>query len=493
MKKKTYSERQGHGFKYEDEFIKRYNLYHFKNYTSQFDAYCELPIQIKYMFQGNEICLSDYERNATISKNFILHIAFYKEKNTLPNIEEYTLYINHKIYNNLFKLTNINEIKEEFKLISNNKVDDNKFKLFRNKYKKFDDIIQVRFKRDHKNQKRIQAAIPYIKLNDFVKLFKPYKFKSFNINITNVNCDNITIKMEKIKLSQDNRKKLEKFYTKSEIVKSCIENVKLVFDELNITNPHILEPSAGSGIFIDEFEDFTYDAYDIQPEAKNIIKADFLEKNIDEIITQKEKELIVLGNPPYKLAIKFINKCAQLKARLICFVLPNVFKKPTILNKIDRAYHLIKQLPLSKNSFKLGDEDYDVPSSFFIFAKQSELRPLIKLDKPCIGYKYVSFSNLKIDKGVINGADISILRVGGRAGRAFLTNDTSDDALVSKQKYNYFITLSNKEHILNIIREINEIQWESNNTTGPRSIGKYELNPVLNKIIIKYTNKILKN
>jgi hypothetical protein len=267
----------------------------------------------------------------------------------------------------------------------------------------------------------------------------------------------------------------------------------LVFDELNITNPHILEPSAGSGVFIDEFEDFTYDAYDIKPEAKNIIKADFLEKNIDEIITQKEKELIVLGNPPYKLAIKFINKCAQLKARFICFVLPNVFKKPTILNKIDRAYHLIKQLPLSKNSFKLGDEDYDVPSSFFIFAKQSELRPLIKLDKPCIGYKYVSFSNLKIDKGVINGADLSILRVGGRAGRAFLTNDTSDDALVSKQKYNYFITLSNKEHILDIIREINEIQWEPNNTTGPRSIGKYELNPVLNKIIIKYTNKIKKN
>ena len=99
------------------------------------------------------------------------------------------------------------------------------------------------------------------------------------------------------------------------------------------------------------------------------------------------------------------------------------------------------------------------------------------------GYKYVSFSKLEIENGVIKGADISILRVGGRAGRAFSTDDVSDDAAVSKQKYNYFIKISNTTNIPTIIRKINEIEWEKDNTTGPRSIGKYELNPLLNMII----------
>ena len=93
-----------------------------------------------------------------------------------------------------------------------------------------------------------------------------------------------------------------------------MSNVKLALNELNINNPHILEPSAGSGVFIDEFDNFPYDAYDIHPEAKNIKKADF-------------------------------------------------FKKPTMINKIDRNYHLMKWTSLSRNSFKLGDKDYDVPSS----------------------------------------------------------------------------------------------------------------------------------
>jgi hypothetical protein len=459
------------------------------------------------MCDRNEICLSDYRINANTSTDFILHIAFYKEKNKFPNVEEYTLYIKHEIYTDLFKLNDINNIRKEFSIISNDKSDDAKFKVFRNKYKNSNNIIQVRFKRDHKKQKRIQAAIPYLKRHQFVKLFKPYKFKFIEI-------------IENMKLSQEKRKELEKFYTKKDVVKLCMKNVKLELKKLNIIHPHILEPSAGSGVFIDAFNDtfdkFTYDAYDIQPEAQNIIKADFLKKDIGEIISIKTNELVVIGNLPYKLAIKFINRCAELNASLLCFVLPNVFKKPTIINKINTKYHLIKQVTLPKNSFELGDDDYDVPSSFFIFSplfkeielvrdaknsvgsmthlatnnssinKEHILRPLINLDILCIGYKYISFKSLKINNGVIDGADISIIRVGGRAGKAFLTNDVSDDALVSKQKYNYFIKLDKNENETKkkqIINKINEIKWDKNNTTGPRSIGKYELNSILNNEI----------
>lgn len=465
-----YTERQGHGFKYENEFIKRNNIQKSVSYTSQFDGDYGLPIQIKYMGNRNEVCLGDYKRNLNISQDFILHIAFYKEKNILPNIEEYTLYINHEIYSNLFKNNDIDKVLDEFRLISNDKSDNAKFKLFRNKYKKSNGIIHIRFKRDHKKQKRIQAAIPYGNIQDFVKLFKSYKI---NNDIPGMSDTNAVIGI-------DERRKLEKFYTKDGVVISCMNEIKKVLIELNII-PHILEPSAGDGAFIKGFENFTYTAYDICPESDNIKKADFLQLN--SINLSIDKKLVVIGNPPYKLAIKFINKCASLNAELICFILPNIFKKPYIINKIDRHYHLLNNIQLPKNSFNLGDNDYNVPSSLFIFHKQDTLRTLTKIKIPCIGYKYTTYSKLKITDGVIEDIDISVLRVGGRAGKAFSNDDVSKDAAVSKQKYNYFIKLSDTHHKSEIINKINDIKWEKNNTTGPRSIGKYELTPLLNDII----------
>ena len=49
------------------------------------------------------------------------------------------------------------------KLITNNHSDDSKWKIFREKYTKLygDSIISLRFKRDHKTQKRIQCGIAY--------------------------------------------------------------------------------------------------------------------------------------------------------------------------------------------------------------------------------------------------------------------------------------------------------------------------------------------
>jgi hypothetical protein len=479
------NERQWHVFVYERVLIKQYNLTPSTNYTGTFDAYDgSIPVQIKFIKDNGEVCLGDYIRNMNKSQNFILHVAFYKNKYDTTNINQYTLYIDYTIYLALFKLRdNIKYIKSEFiksefMNISNDKKDDERFKVFKNTYKKDDGIISVRFKRDHKKQKRIQAAISYTNFEKFIKLFKPYEFKINNTNIMTLN-NSTEPKID--------RRKLEKFYTKSDVAKLCMKHVKQIFKKLAIVNPHVLEPAAGSGIFINEFDEYTYTAYDILPESDLIEKADFLEKPLDNIIKPeyKNKNLAVIGNPPYKLAIKFINKCADLKASVICFILPNVFKKPTIINKINRYYHLIKQIELPKNSFKLADVDYDVPSNFFIFVRKAQKRPLINLDEPCVGYKYVSFSSLKNVDGVITGADISVIRVGGRAGKSFLTTDTSDDASVSKQKYNYFIKLDNIYTIAGIIAEINQVEWSKNNTTGPRSIGKYELNPILNNIISK--------
>jgi len=467
---KNSTKKQKHGFIYENSIIKKYNLNKCDIYNDKFDCYYNnTPVQIKYTKNKGEICLADYKRNKELDNDFILHIGIYENENNIKTtIQEYTLYIDFNVYIKLFNF-DINNIIEEFKIISNDKLDDGKYKLFKKKYKNNnDDIVHIRFKRDHKKQKRIQASIPYRHIRAFIQLFKPYTFQN-------------EIKKEL------NRRDLEKFYTKEEVVKICMKNIEIELEKSNIEKPiHILEPSAGNGVFLNEFKDYTYDAYDIYPENDKIIKADFLLLKINDIITNKGyKSLIIIGNPPYKLSIKFINKCAELNPYLICFILPNVFKKPTIINKINRNYHILNTFSLPKKSFKLSEDDYDVPSSLFIFIRKQELRSIINTDIVCENYEYVRFKDLKIDDNIITNADIAIIRVGGRAGTAFLTTDISDNALVSKQKYNYFIKLHNKENIDEIIKNINTHIWDKNNTTGARSIGKYELNPVLNKIINK--------
>jgi hypothetical protein len=284
-------------------------------------------------------------------------------------------------------------------------------------------------------------------------------------------------------LTREKRKKLEKFYTKKETALVCWDITKKVMQKKKITNVHFLEPSAGSGVFLSFFDPHGYDAYDIEPESELVSQKDFLNMPLNNIVTDKSKDLVVVGNPPYKLAVKFINKCAKLNPKVIAMILPNVFKKPSVFNKINCYYHFTIYKTLPKNSFKLGEEAYDVPSGFYVLEKKDNARAKVNMRVPMTGFKYIPFSSLTFDGKKIIGADISVIRIGGRSGMAFAANDESDDAKVSKKKYNYFIKLGDSSGVDGVIARINEAVWEVANTTGPRSIGKYELTPVLNKIL----------
>jgi hypothetical protein len=344
----------------------------------------------------------------------------------------------------------------------------------------------LRFKRDSKKQKRIQGAIPFRYLDKFMKTFDKVDLNNFNIkNMVKTNissCD----KSHMLQITQIERKNLEKFYTKTNVVKECMKNLYTVLSNKKIDpkKVHYLEPSAGAGVFSDQFQG-SYDAYDIKPESSLVVKRDFLKLPLDDVICEKDKDLIVVGNPPYKLAIQFINRCAKLnpQPKIIAFVLPNVFKKPTIFNKIDKNYHIVSHTPLSKYSFDLGSESYDVPSGFLILERKSLQRKLVNVKINPIGFKFIPFSSISIADNIITGADISVIRVGGRAGRAFNALDSSADSNVSKQKYNYFIKLDKVVGVEEIVIRINQLIWELDNTTGPKSIGKYEFTPRLNEIL----------
>lgn len=111
--------------------------------------------------------------------------------------------------------------------------------------------------------------------------------------------------------------KNDKYYTPSDLAEYVVNKTKEVIGEENITE--YLEPSAGSGVFLD-YLDKPYLAYDIEPEDGRIVKQDYLDLNLEYKVGR-----CIIGNPPFgnrnTLLVKFFRKSIEL-GDYIVFILP---------------------------------------------------------------------------------------------------------------------------------------------------------------------------
>lgn len=160
--------RQQHGFDFENFIINKYNMIKCNNYTSIYDAYTtdNDPVQIKYIQYNTSIELGDIFRNSSKNEDFLLIIGFWKwDKNKRNKIHviTYQISIDHIEWSKLFLFDYYDIMKTEMNLITNLKIDDDVWSEYRKKYSKLwntsNQLISIRFKRDHKTQKRIQCAI----------------------------------------------------------------------------------------------------------------------------------------------------------------------------------------------------------------------------------------------------------------------------------------------------------------------------------------------
>ncbi len=267
------------------------------------------------------------------------------------------------------------------------------------------------------------------------------------------------------------RNNLDKYYTKNSIVELCVNYVKNL-NLINYDNDLIIEPSAGNGSFIKEIKELSsnYVFYDIEPENNEIIKQDYLDVDLD-IYKNLYKNIHIIGNPPFgrqsSLAIKFIKKSC-LYAQTISFILPKSFKKESMKKYFSKNYHLIFQIDLDENSFLVNNEDCNVPCVFQIWIYKNEFR--IQKDKE----KNINFNFVKKN----DNPDISIRRVGVYAGK--ISTNIED----KNEQSHYFIKFLNSNNVDENIKLLNKVNFEFNNTVGPKSISKQEIIDEFNKYII---------
>ena len=256
-----------------------------------------------------------------------------------------------------------------------------------------------------------------------------------------------------------NRKTIDKFYTRPNVVNDCIDKITTY---ININNEDLcIEPSAGNGSFIDGIKTLSdnYKFYDLKPENEEIIEQDYLELNITPLIDGK---IHVIGNPPFgrqsSYAIKFIKKSCEF-CDTISFILPKSFRKDSMKKHFPLNFHLIYEYELPENSFMIDETEYNVPCVFQIWIKKNKNRKVPELLTPN------NYSFVKKDED----HDISFRRVGVYAGNIDKVTETK-----STQSH-YFIKFD-VELTDELFKKLSKVKFNSkNDTCGPKSISKQEL------------------
>jgi len=253
---------------------------------------------------------------------------------------------------------------------------------------------------------------------------------------------------------------IDKFYTSESAVNLCCS---LINDKLSINSEDlIIEPSAGNGSFIEAIKllSTNHKFYDLKPENPEIIEQDYLNLNY-QYIQEQFKKIHVIGNPPFgrqsSLAIKFIKKSCEF-GNSVSFILPKSFKKDSLKRAFPSSFHLVFEIDLPENSFLVEGKQHNVDTIFQIWEKKDSDREIIEKIKP------VGFIFVKQDEA----PDISFRRVGVYAGKI-------DKNIEKSIQSHYFIKFINNKTIEENLTNLKHIQFNHNNTVGPKSISKQEL------------------
>ncbi len=265
------------------------------------------------------------------------------------------------------------------------------------------------------------------------------------------------------------RNTIDKYYTRSEVVSMCM---RIIHDTILIDkNDLIIEPSAGNGAFIESIQSITTNCefLDLEPENNKIRKQDYLSYSVRNDIHYNK--IHVIGNPPFgrqsSMAIKFIKKSCGF-CSTISFILPKSFKKESLQKTFPLRFHLVHETDLPENSFLVNGEEHNVPCVFQIWIKKDFDRQVTEKLEPN-HYKFV---------GINDEPDIAFRRVGVNAGTIHSRN-IEEKSIQS----HYFIKFTNDKSVEENIETLSCINYDFNNTVGPKSISKQELisqfNPLL--------------
>ena len=174
----------------------------------------------------------------------------------------------------------------------------------------------------------------------------------------------------------------EQFYTPKELAKTLTNKVAQVTGGL--TKKTVIEPAGGTGSFVLAAKALGAKkvlSFDIEPKADGVILADFLTSEIKGVT-----DAVTISNPPFgrnnSLSIPFFNKAAN-HSEYIAFIVPRSWRKWSVINRLDRNFHLIHDEDLSidyvDETGEMVWQKARLNTCFQIWEKRETPRELIKV------------------------------------------------------------------------------------------------------------------
>lgn len=259
---------------------------------------------------------------------------------------------------------------------------------------------------------------------------------------------------------------MDQFYTKPDVAQQCYQ---ILEQELNIDDYDVLlEPSAGTGSFYNLLKQDKRIGIDLEPKCKGVAKADFLD-----FVADTNKTYLVVGNPPFgkvsSLAVKFFNKAA-LFANAIAFIVPRTFKRASICNRLDKQFHLVKNvdLPLKPCCF---EPSMSAKCCFQIWMRGDNARSQITFNKAHKDFAFLKLGPLDNNNQPTppSGADFVVKAYGGNCGAVV------KEGLAALRPKSWHWIKSNID-IDTLVSRIGELDFSmSKDTVRQDSIGQQEL------------------
>lgn len=176
----------------------------------------------------------------------------------------------------------------------------------------------------------------------------------------------------------------EQFYTPTDL---ALRLATAVSDRVGgFADKTVIEPAGGTGSFLQAAKALDADkliSFDIEPKAEGVLLADFL---VETKGLEKVSNAITISNPPFgrnnSLSIPFFNKAAQ-HSQYIAFVVPRSWRKWSVINRLNRNFHLIHDEDLSIDYVdELGEMVWQkarLKTCFQIWERRDALRSLVKV------------------------------------------------------------------------------------------------------------------
>ncbi|WP_186083141.1 Eco57I restriction-modification methylase domain-containing protein [Burkholderia gladioli] len=240
---------------------------------------------------------------------------------------------------------------------------------------------------------------------------------------------------------------LDQFYTNPRLAQRLFDD--LIADHLGdrlSDEVRWLEPSCGTGAFLSLLPEGAI-GVDLDPKCPGAVQGDFLTWTLPAPAEGDDRPLMVVGNPPFKHDIAFFNRCAELGAERIAFIVPRSWEKPSVQNQLDRTFHLVHEEVLPLDAFVFEGKLAKVPTVFQVWERSDVQRPLTVLPATHRDFAFVTYEQR-------GDADFAIQRIGANAG----TIKDLGAPHLSKNSHR-FVRVTNRAQVAEVRAVFDAVDW----------------------------------